>query len=191
MKPLNAKEKLLAASLDLLVDRGYLVTTVDQLCEAAGVSKGSFYHYFESKEDLGLATLRAYYTRGMTLLMDGDFQHEADPLKRAEMFLDHTETLSPELWKKGCLLGTFAMDLADSHPRIRARLAELFDELVQALAPVFRPYENNGVTAEVVAEQYISIIEGSIVLARTYDDVTRIPKALRQFRSYLAGLKHA
>lgn len=193
MSRITAKDKLIEAALALIADQGFPATTVDQLCEVAGVSKGSFYHYFESKEDLGLETLRVYYARGLVKLMEGDFQHEADPAKQAEGFLTHTEALAADHWKQGCLLATFVVDMAESHPRIRSEVVRLFDEIISGLAPLFQALlpVPCAVTALQVAEHYIATLEGSIVLARAYNDPARIPAALRQFRTYLAGLPYA
>ena len=193
MSRITAKDKLIEAALALIPEQGFPATTVDQICERASVSKGSFYHYFESKEDLGLETLRVYYANGTTLLMDGAFASEADPAKRADGFLTHTEALAADHWKQGCLLATFVVDMAESHPRIRAEVVRLFDDIITNLAPMFQALlpVSCPVTPLQVAEHYIATLEGSIVLARAYNDPERIPAALRQFRCYLDGLKYA
>ncbi|MGO4376156.1 TetR/AcrR family transcriptional regulator, partial [Paenibacillus sp. MCAF20] len=51
------KNKLLNASLQLMLSKGYYATTVDEICAEASVTKGSFFHYFKNKEDIGKATL--------------------------------------------------------------------------------------------------------------------------------------
>ena len=53
----QSKERILAGAKDLFLARGYTATTVDAICEKAGLTKGSFYYFFESKEDLGLGVL--------------------------------------------------------------------------------------------------------------------------------------
>lgn len=177
----------------LIPDQGFPSTTVDQLCEVAGVSKGSFYHYFESKEDLAVETLRVYYTRGVEKLMGGDFQREPDAAKQALGFLTHTEALAAEHWKQGCLLATFVVDMAEAHPKIRAEVVRLFDEIISGMVPLFEALlpASCTVTPLEVAEHYIATLEGGIVLAKAYNDPQRIPAALRQFRTYLAGLQYA
>ena len=57
------KEKLLEAAQQLMLAKGFPATTVDEICEAAGFTKGSFFHYFESKEHLGKEVLDRFYQK--------------------------------------------------------------------------------------------------------------------------------
>ena len=58
-KPPSARERLLQAAFTLLRTRGFTATSVDDLCAAAGVTKGAFFHHFPSKEALGVAASRS------------------------------------------------------------------------------------------------------------------------------------
>ena len=79
----TAKEKLLKAAFSLMVSRGYPATTVDEICSEAGVSKGSFYHSFKTKEELGLAVLDDYFASAVATMSRGAFATEANPVRRA------------------------------------------------------------------------------------------------------------
>ncbi len=184
----NAKEKIVESALRLMLDKGYTGTTVDEICENAGVSKGSFYHFFKSKEDIGVAALEGFIKRGEELMRLGDFMEIEDPIQRAFSYLDHAETVSKDLWGDGCLLGNFALDLARTHPAIRARVTSLFDGAIDKLAQIFQPIaarHKDGPNAIQIAEQYIAMLEGSIVLAKAHDDWKRIPRGIQGFRGYL------
>lgn len=192
MAKITANEKLLDAALDLILAQGYAATTVDMICEKAGVSKGSCYHFFASKEELVLAVLTRYYDARLQLLMNGEFANLSDPLARALGFLDRTEAMSADLWQRGCLLGTLVNDLAMTHPHIRKQISEMFENLIEGLATIFAPFvesleSSDRPTPRELAEHYLVIIEGSIVLGRAYRDPSRIPHGLRQFKRYLAG----
>ncbi len=93
--------------------------------------------------------------------------------------------MGPEFWKHGCLLGTFAAELAETSPRIHDRVAELFDDLVSRLAPLFLAVVADEETALALAEQTLIVLEGSVVLARAHDDPDRIATAVRRFRRTL------
>lgn len=184
----NAKQKIVDSALQLMLDKGYSGTTVDEICANAGVSKGSFYHFFKAKEDIGLAALEAFINRGEELMRLGDFMEIEDPIQRAFGYLEHAEAVSKDLWGDGCLLGNFALDLVRTHPAIRLRVTALFDGAIEKLAQIFQPIaarHDDGPTGMQLAEQYIALLEGSIVLAKAHDDWKRIPRGIKAFRGYL------
>ncbi len=170
------------AARSALLARGYSATTVDEVCAAAGVSKGSFYHAFDSKEAMGLAVLEAFYRDGVARVRGGDYLATSDRRARLEGFLRHLERTGPEFWRHGCLMGSFAAELSASSLAIRTRVAELFDELVASVAPLFTAVLGDADEARELAEQMLAVLEGSIVLARAHDDPGRIGAALRRFR---------
>lgn len=190
----NSSDKLLDAAEGLILSKGFAATRVDEICEAAGASKGGFYHLFPSKEDLGIAVLKRYYERGRERLLAGPFRRVSDPEERLFGFLDSTEAGAEELWRSGCLLGTFATELSQSNPTIAAEVARVFDSLIGEWAAIFEPVvrdkglEDQGYTARELAELYLAAIEGSIVIARAYNDPSRIPKALHRFRDYVSRI---
>lgn len=184
----TAKDKLVQSALRLMLDKGYAGTAVDEICETAEVSKGSFYHFFKSKEDIGLAALEAFIRRGTELMESGEYQHIADPVERVFGYLDHAETVSKKIWGDGCLLGTFATDLARTQPAIRNRIRGLFDQVEAKMTEQFQPiaaFRKQNPTAGELARQYLAMLEGAIVLAKAYGDWKRIPQALQGFGGYL------
>ncbi len=184
----TARDKLLDASLELMLERGYNATTVDEICSRAGVSKGSFYHFFDSKEDLGLAALNAYYGHGFGKLLSGPFNQEEDPCKKLFAFLRQAEERAQDFWGRGCLMGTFAVDLAATHPAIRHQVADRFEQLANEVAPLFEPLADPGgghPTCLELAESYLEALQGSIVLAQAFDEPSRIRRGLERFRRRL------
>lgn len=189
----SAKTKIIDVALDLMLRQGYPATTVDEICETAGVSKGSFYHAFESKEDMGLAALAAYFRDGVNTLMNGPFTASADPVQRAYGFLDHTQAIAAEHWRRGCLLAMFALDIGESDNRIRAEVRRLFAVLEDGLEAMFAPFgaqdgEQGRPMARDVAWHFLVVLEGSILMARAHGDPSMIAKGLAPFRKYLEGV---
>jgi TetR/AcrR family transcriptional repressor of nem operon len=189
----NAKEKLTRSALQIMLSRGYTATTVDEICEGAGLSKGSFYHFFETKEDIGVAALELFHQEGFKQSIGGKYSEITDPIERVFGFLDHVETVAKDIWGDGCLLGNFALELADTNPIIRNRVSALLKKSTENLARIFEPIANirkkgEGPSAVELAEHYISLIEGAIVLGKAHKDWRRIPTAIRQFRHYLECL---
>jgi len=189
-----SKERLLAAAKDLFLARGYAATTVEAVCEQAQLTKGGFYYSFESKEDLGLAVLDWSIRRGVQLLASGPHARmadPADPVDKALAFLGHLERCAPELWSGGCLLGSFATELADTNPRMQQAVAGLFQAVADYFAEQLQPLAaqdagKQAPPASELAETLLGLIEGSIILAKAHRDPSRLPKAIRRFRLSLA-----
>lgn len=193
MARITAKEKLVNAALELMAEKDYMVTTVDEICEKADVSKGSFYHFFDSKEDLGLAAMSAFFQVSMDEVGAQEFMKLEDPVARVYGYLEYMDRKAEQLQRTGCLLGNFAVGAARSNSRLQERVSKTFDNLAQAIAGMFSPFASedgdDGLpTAQELAELYLSIMEGTIVLGRAHCDPERIRKGNRWFRQYLETL---
>ena len=189
----QSKKRILAAAKELFLARGYAATTVDAICEKAEMTKGSFYYFFDSKEDLGLAVLEWSIGQGVQMLASGPYVRIVDPVEKAFAFLKHLEKCSPEIWNGGCLLGSFAMELADTNSRVQQAVAGMFQALADTIAELLQPIaaqsaRKQSPSASELADTLLASIEGSIILAKAYRDPTRIPKAIRGFRRSLATL---
>ena len=186
----QSKERILAAAKELFLARGYAATTVDAICEKAELTKGSFYYSFDSKEDLGLAVLDWSLQRSVQMLASGPHVRISDPVEKAFAFLKHLEKCSPDLWSAGCLLGSFALELADTNSRMREVVAGMFQAVADNFAENLQPIADqcsgkHGRAASELADTLLGLIEGSIILAKAHRDPTRIPKAIRGFRRSL------
>jgi TetR/AcrR family transcriptional regulator, transcriptional repressor for nem operon len=193
MAATQSKERILTAAKELFLSRGYGATTVDAICERAKLTKGSVYYFFDSKEDLGLAVLDWSLRRSAQMLASGPYARVVDPVEKAFAFLKHLEKCSPELWNGGCLLGSFAMELADTNSRMQQAVAGMFQTLADTIAKLLQPIAaqcagKQAPSASELADTLLGSIEGSIILAKAYRDPTRIPKAIRGFRRSLAAL---
>jgi TetR/AcrR family transcriptional repressor of nem operon len=189
----QSKERILAGAKELFLARGYAATTVDAICEKAGLTKGSFYYFFDSKEDLGLAVLDWSLQRSAQMLASGPHVRIVDPLEKAFAFLEHLEKCSPEIWSGGCLLGSFSLELADTNSRMQQVVAGMFqavaDDFTKQLQPIAAQCAGEQTPrATELADTLLGILEGSIILAKAHRDPTRIPKAIRGFRLSLATL---
>jgi TetR/AcrR family transcriptional regulator, transcriptional repressor for nem operon len=182
---MDTREKLVRTAERLMLRDGYSATRVDDVIRRAGLSKGSFYHFFESKEALGLAALEHYYADRVGRLAAGTYATETDPLRRAQGFLKHASRVAEDLWNTGCLLASLAADAAGSSREISNALRKRTGELRALLADLLSPFATPEITAADLADQFLVCIEGSIVLARIYDDPAYLRRGLEQFRSCL------
>ncbi len=173
---------ILKTAGDLMLKYGYAATSIDDICSKARVTKGSLYHFFETKEELGLAVLNGFYEQGVARILNGTFAEMNDPYQRLLGLFDHLEAIGPELWRHGCLMGNFACEFAESSQIIRRRVAGMFEELMNRLSPIFKPIARDRKDADELAEQTLIVIEGAVIMARAYDDPRRIASGLRRFR---------
>jgi TetR/AcrR family transcriptional regulator, transcriptional repressor for nem operon len=189
----QSKERILAGAKELFLAGGYAATTVDAICEKAELTKGAFYYSFDSKEDLGLAVLDWSLRRSVRMLASGPHVGIADPVEKAFAFLEHLEKCSPELWSAGCLLGSFALELADTNSRMQQTVAGMFQAVADNFAENLQPIAavcagKQAPPASEFADTLLGLVEGSIILAKAHRDPNRIPKAIRGFRRFLETL---
>jgi TetR/AcrR family transcriptional regulator, transcriptional repressor for nem operon len=116
----DARAKLLDAALSVIRTKGYSATTVDELCSAAGVTKGAFFHHFKSKDALAVAA--ADYWSEMTgeLFEQAPYHDLANPLDRVLAYVDFRKALLqggvPDFT---CLVGTMVQETFETAPAIR------------------------------------------------------------------------
>jgi TetR/AcrR family transcriptional regulator, transcriptional repressor for nem operon len=189
----TSREKLVRAARKLMLAQGYPITSVDDIIEDAGVSKGSFYHYFDSKEELALTAMHEFLADGAALMMDGPFRNIADPRRRAIAFLKHVESLAMQLWNHGCLLVMFSVELAGTSPKVREVTSAVLVDLIDRVGAILRPLTkeaggNVPMTTSAMANMYMAIIDGSLVYARATGDSSSIARNLRTFRQQIEAM---
>ena len=188
-----ARGRLLDAAQALMLAQGFAATTVEEICEAAKVTKGCFFHYFESKDELGTVLLERF-CQSSQALHQGLCGAEADPLKRVYAYIDGTIKLSQDpVLSKGCLLGLFSQELADTNPTIRKACCEGFEEWAKGFtkeltAAKARYAPKTSFSPKEVAEHFIAVLEGSMILGKTRKDMRVMAQNLRHFKAYVTSL---
>lgn len=198
MAKMTAREKVISAAQELMTGRGYSATSVDTIVQKAGVAKGSFYHAFRSKEELALVALEDYAIKAWKAVATGPYRDLEDPIERALAFVDFLEASSESLWAQGSLLGSVAVEFADSHPDLNERVSGLFARFEEKFVLLFEPALQartaelqgwvSSATAQELSVHLLAVIEGSIITARSHFEPTHLQSGIRQFRNYLALL---
>ena len=190
----DAKTKLLEAALRVIRTKGYAATTVDDLCATAGVSKGSFFHHFKSKDGLALAAVEHFSTMASGLFAAAPYHQAADPLDRLLGYVDfRAAILSGELPEYTCLLGTLVQETYDTHPDIRhacdRALSRGIDELTRDVALARQRYCPTAEwTAESVGYFMQSVLQGAFIFAKSTQNAAVIRDCLAHLRRYLQML---
>lgn len=187
----DTQASLISAARDLMLHQGYGATGINEICREAGVSKGAFYHFFESKEALALAALESFHRQGLEELMSIDVS-AAPPEDRLPRFIELVAERAPLLWEQGCLLGGLASEMALSNDTLQRQVARTFDQIAALVRPLAAPFvrslASKGLSAEAIAEDFLAITEGSIVLSRAHRDPRRIRAALERYAQTLRRL---
>lgn len=130
----KSRERLLEEGLNLFGRNGYAATGVQDITDAAGVPKGSFYNYFQSKEDFAVAVLELYRDRASEHSAFLTSTEIPSPLTRLSAFLGAAEQeLSDSGFAGGCLAGRLAQELAGEQAQFRAPLCQVFGAMQQAV----------------------------------------------------------
>ena len=183
----KTQEKIFNSAKTLMLSKGYPATTVDKICANAKVSKGSFYHSFSSKEELGIRLLEWYQQGENEQLFGATFKDLDEPRQRMFGFLDHAEKSSKRLWGNGCLLASLGIELAETNPKIRNQVSGIFKKLTLRLETIFEPAatRKGSPSAKELAEQFLIMLEGSIVLARVSKNWGAVNRGFQSFRKLL------
>lgn len=187
----DTRAKLIRSAQISMLAKGYSATGVDDICQAAGVSKGSFYHQFASKEELAIAALADFYDVGLHQLLAIDLRGIA-PEEQWLAFLDAVAKQGRELWKNGCLIGSLASEMALSSPLLQAEVARLFAQTAHTLEPLIAPFvasvQGPSPSAAALAEHFLVVVEGAVVMSRAHHDPIKINEAVARFAEQLRWL---
>ena len=171
MSRFNTREQLLEAGLETLHKRGFNATGVQDIVDAAGVPKGSFYNHFASKDALGAEVVQLYAEKSAErrrMLQDT----AVAPLLRLRRYFEGLNALGvPSGYASGCLLGNFASEVSGQSPAIRDCLAMAFGDWTDAVAAVIAEAQQAGAVprklpASALATSLIDAWEGAVLRSK-------------------------
>lgn len=127
----NTKEKLMESISELIWTGSYGTTTIDQICEKAGVQKGSFYHFFDSKADLAVSAIDSCWQEKRKEI-DAIFSPIVPPLERLQRYCDHGYLKQVEMRKEcghvlGCPLFSLGSEISTQEDRVQKKIREILD----------------------------------------------------------------
>jgi TetR/AcrR family transcriptional repressor of nem operon len=190
----DSKIRLLNAALNVIRAKGYAATTVDDICHAAGVTKGSFFHHFKSKNDLALSAAAWWGEMTEGFFASAPYHQSEDPLERLLGYVDFRgEILRGDLADYTCLLGTLVQETYATHPDIRAacdkgmaaHIANLTRD-VEAARQLYVP--DAPWSAESVGYFIQSVLQGAFIFAKAKQGPEVVRENLAHLRRYLGLL---
>jgi AcrR family transcriptional regulator len=119
----ESKTRLLSAALHVIRAKGYSATRIEDICAAAGLTKGSFFHHFDSKEAMALAAANYWIESTGVVFAPAHYRNHTNPLDRLLAYVDFRKALlMGELPDVTCLAGTIVQEIYDTRPALLERL---------------------------------------------------------------------
>ncbi len=165
----QTKEKILEHGARLVYKKGFNHTGIGEILKAAQVPKGSFYHYFPSKDDFGLELLDFFAVMAASIGLAGLYDQSLSPLNRLktyfQAYIDNYEKFS---FKGGCPIGNLCLEMSDQNPAFRDKLTGILEQMQSAVAKVLEEARDQGdvpqdLAVEDTAHFIVSAWEGSIL----------------------------
>jgi TetR/AcrR family transcriptional regulator, transcriptional repressor for nem operon len=192
----DSRTRLLDAAMQVIRAQGYAATSVDDICRAAGLTKGAFFHHFKSKEELAVAATAHFAAMAERLFAVAPYQQLADPLNRLFGYIDfRSAILDGPLPDITCLLGTMVQEAYATHPAIReacdthigVHAATVAKDIAAAKARYAPAAEWN---AESLALYTQAVLQGAYVLAKAKNGNAIARDCIGHLRRYLEQLFH-
>lgn len=192
----TARTRLLDAAIDVVRAKGLHATSVDDLCAAAGVTKGAFFHHFESKDALAVAAAEHWSEVTGAMFAAAAYHDRPTAAERVMGYLDlRAGLVSGPPASFTCLAGTMTQEAFDRIPPVReacresifGHAATLEADLAEALADA--GHEGPPDAASLAAHTQ-AVLQGAFVLAKAADDPQVVLEEIEHLRRYLQFLFH-
>ncbi len=180
----DAKENLIESAMELIGTRSYNAVGVQELCEHAGVKKGSFYHFFPSKRDLTLETLDTMWKKFREDVLDPVFHSDLNTIEKFNALLKSSYEQQSSAKNSfgcvtGCGIGNLALELSTQDEAIRTKIEEIFGEWAKYFEEVIIEAVNSremssDTDPQATAQAILAYIEGLSLLSKTFNDPNMI-----------------
>ncbi|MCA3264091.1 MAG: TetR/AcrR family transcriptional regulator [Telmatospirillum sp.] len=192
--PRTARDKILDAALSVIRTKGYSATTVDDLCAAAGVTKGAFFHHFESKDALGVAAANHWSAMTGGFFASAPYHGHADPLDRVLAYLDfRRDILLGTLPEFTCLVGTMVQEVHQTSPAIAAACDASISAHAETIeADIADAMKRYGIAADWTAKGLAlhtqAVLQGAFILAKAKGGPAVAAESIRHLKRYVGFL---
>lgn len=188
------RTKLLTVAQSIILRKGFTAMTLDALCESTEVTKGSFFHHFRNKDELGEAVLKQFWDEVQSRQEKSSYQSISDPLEKMLSYIESTiDFYTDPILRSGCLLAIYVLELKDTNPVIYKQTVEnirlwrnTINSMIEDIAKDHEPV--NGFDSLAWAEFYISTLQGALIIAQSQNDVSVIRRTLTLYKIQLSSL---
>lgn len=190
----DARTRLLEAARDVVRAKGFAATSVEDLCRVAEVTKGAFFHHFESKEALGAAAAAHWAETTSAFFADAPYHREDDPLDRLLGYVEFRKSIiEGDLAEFTCLVGTMSQEVYGSHPAIReACAASIFGHAATLEPDILAAMRTRRIKADwtpaSLAAHTQAVLQGAFILAKASGDRAVALACIDHLKRYLTLL---
>ena len=187
----DARSKLLDAALTVIRTKGYSATTVDELCAAAGVTKGAFFHHFRSKDDLAVAAADHWSQMTGTLFAAAPYHDLADPLDRVLGYVDFRKALlQGDVPEFTCLVGTMVQEAYETVPALRDACDRSISGHAATLeADIQAAIDSRGLSPDWATKSLAlhtqAVLQGAFILAKAKGSAAAADDSIDHLRRYM------
>ncbi len=175
----DAKERLMHSLTELIWSGSYGSTTIDQICERAGVKKGSFYYFFDSKATLAEEAMRTEWEE-FRVNFDRLFSPSLPPLERIHRYCEFEYEEQAKIQREhghvlGCPLCTLGAEISTLETNLRRMVDEIMDQCRRYFETAIRDAHAAGLIvapdAFAKSKSVYAYVEGLLTQARIRDDL--------------------
>ena len=195
----STRDRLIDSARFLFWERGFAGTSMAELLAHAEVNSGSFYHFFDSKEALLRDVLEGYLELLRPMVVDPAFASVADPLGRIFAILaGYRQRILGTGCQYGCPLGRLALEIDPENAPAHELIARNFQGWIEAIREcleAMKPAFPSGADLDALATYVLVVMEGGVMLSRSYRSVEPFDRAVAQLREHFrlllgAGTDH-
>lgn len=192
-KAKRTRERILDAANELFFVHGYNATGLEKIIAAAGVTKGNFYYYFKTKEDLAVEALKWQRELSWQALgVDRPLGSES-PLQRLFEVIDALKgqvVVDGTCEVRGCYFGNLSLEMSAASEKVRTELVRTFQGMREHFAGLIAKAREVGevpahVEPQMAAATVLSLLEGAVLMSKTVQDIGELDRAIAFIREYL------
>ncbi|RIV36684.1 TetR family transcriptional regulator [Flagellimonas lutimaris] len=150
-------KNILEVGTELILEHGYHGVGLNKILDEANIPKGSFYYYFNSKEDFGIQVVQHYSIKSLALLNNCLNDETKDPRERIISFFGHMKSVYQKKgYKEGCLLGNCSLELSDFSEGFRKAIMIEFGKWEDVIENCIREGQERGNIKSLESAQVLS-----------------------------------
>jgi len=176
---LNTRDRIIDVAKERFHSRGYADVGIKEICDNANIQKGSFYHFFSSKEKLALIVIDEFAADWADGFVAEAFDPRLPPMERIDYLIDAAYFWQKSVKEKngripGCLFGNLALEMSTKNDVLRAKLNAVFSKaklrFKDTLDEAITAGEIDPLNSELTAEAMLAFLEGMILMAKSEND---------------------